>query len=177
MEMHLLYVRCCSGSLAERRHLPYSKLVFDISLKLLLSEHRTLTERTQRDACSQATPWKMFDLHWSLDTVFSVTSVSFFSLFLGKNSGVKKEVCKGGGTVSKILVTVQLLKPDVKRRSLTLSLNCSVNDFAWWWLLSISVSLSIHWQFLSMWGWALQEVGNVTLHFGLESVLVITSFY
>lgn len=111
--------------------------------------------------------WHCFQCHLSI----------IFSLFLGKNSGVKKEVCKGGGTVSKILVTVQLLKPDVKRRSLTLSLNCSVNDFAWWWLLSISVSLSIHWQFLSMWGWALQEVGNVTLHFGLESVLVITSFY
>lgn len=177
MEMHPLCVRHCSGSLAERRHLPYSKLVFDISLKLLLSEHRTLTERTQRDACSQAIPWKMFDLHWSFDTVFSVASVSFFFLFLGKNSGVKKEVCKGGGTVSKILVTEQLLKPDVKRHSLILSLNCSVNDFAWWWLLSISVLHSIHWQFLSMWGWAPQEVGNVTLHFGLESVLAITTSY
>lgn len=61
-------------------------------------------------------------------TLFSVSPQCHF-FFLGKNSGVKKEACKGSRTVSEILETGQLLTPDVKRRSLVLSLNCSVNDF------------------------------------------------
>lgn len=175
--MHLLCARHCAASLAQRRHLPYSKLVFDISLKLPLSLHCLLAERTQQDVCFQAIPWKMFDLDWSFDTVFIVTSVSFF---LGKNSGAKKEVCKGSRTVSKIPVTVQLLQPDVRRYCLMLSLSPLVEDLAWWWLLSISVYFHSSFQstdgFKVFRGWFCrkEEMLLITpLHLGLESVLVI----
>lgn len=138
MEMHLLYVKHCAGSLAQRRHLPYSKLGFDISLKLLLSQHHI----SQREHSGMRASGQPLGKGLTFAEVLTLSSVSFLcQLFLGKNSGVQKEVFKGGGTVSKIPVTVLLLEPDVKRHSRTLSLNLSVNGFAWWWLLSISVYL------------------------------------
>lgn len=129
MEMHLLYVRHCAGSLAQRRHLPYSKLGFDISLKLLLSQHH-ISQREHSGTHASGQPLGKGLTFAEVLTLSSVSLLCQFFPFLGKNSGVQKEVCKGGGTVSKILVTVLLLEPDVKRHSRTLSLNLSVNGFA-----------------------------------------------
>lgn len=123
--MHILYVRHCAGSWA---HLPHPKLGFDISLKLLLSQHH-VSQREHSKTCAYGQP---LGKGLTFTKVLTLSSVSFLCqfLFLGKNSGVQKEVCKGGGTISKISVTVLLLEPDVKRNSHTLSLNLSVNDFA-----------------------------------------------